>query len=239
MLQSKSSNTANSARPDPEPRTTAAKCFRCLPLLHVCCPSLQSVLTISRLTSSTMVYSLSPSPLRSMELSPLYSSQHISFGDASSVASPFYWTRSTYPTTPTTPDAPGLYATAGFGHGGEDGYFEDEIEWRTTTDGGFKEPLHLTDARGDGGTRTPNGNGFLEHCRSEHCFFGCGGSCVPLTGYAEEYNIHTSPREYDFDSPRSSYFDTRNVGSVEKSYRLERGNSTFRCARYPSTFFPF
>ena len=176
-----------------------------------------------------------------MEISPSYSSSHIAFGDASSAAVPFDWRRPTYPTTPCTPDTPGLYATDGFGHGGECGYFEDEIGWRTTRHGGWNDPLHLKDTSGDRGSRSRTGNLFLEHCRSERCFFGCGGTCVPLAGYAAECDrdMRTSTREYEFEAPRSSYLENWNVHSVERSYRIERENSAVRSARYLPNFIPF
>jgi len=97
----------------------------------------------------------------------------------------------------------------GFGHGGGDGDFGDGIGWSVGgRDGVWREEQVQSD--GD------SGDVFLEQCRSKNCFFGCGGSCGPLSkGYMPDPDMHPWERDY-FDytaTPRragylnTSYYD--------------------------------
>jgi hypothetical protein len=148
----------------------------------------------------------------------------------------------TYPTTPSTPESLGLYGRDGFGHGGEAGYFENEIGWSgKRDDDAWREHLLRFDAGVVGGKgRYGKGDDdiFLEHCRSKHCFFGCGGSCLPLNGYtAPDYDdTHHLEREYDFDTPRrrSIYLDSRSDSILENSYSFQTRKSAISSKYLPS-----
>lgn len=156
-----------------------------------------------------------------MEISPFISASHSSVRDSSS-SSPVFraWEKSsTYPTTPKTPDGMGLHSKDEFGHGGEGGYFEDEIAWSGRRDDAWRWNSRLDVVSEDIGRRMEGG--FLEQCRSEHCFFGCGGDCVPTNGYIRDYEGHTGEREYDLDAPRSRLIEGTHDRVLERYYGVE------------------